>query len=135
MDLATASSGSETRRAGASAGAVSVLAGPREALLLSAQGEAGKRTAGTSEDGLIRGLTLTAPESGRVASARAMVAGAGPRNRGGFYTQRAEGGTVADTGTRGEAVSMPARTGVAGRANPKLFFGTREGRLQLKQLI
>ena len=60
MALATASSGYESRQAGASDGAVSALARPREALLLSAQGEAGQRTAVASEARLIMLLTATA---------------------------------------------------------------------------
>ena len=112
---------------GASAGTVSALAGPGEALLISAQGEAGQRTAAVSEAELIRGLTATAAEAGGVAGACAVVAGAGPRDRGGFSTQREEGGTVADAGTRGEAVPMSAGTGLAGWANQKLFVGNTEG--------
>ena len=127
MVLATSSNRSESRRVGASAGAVSALAGPREALLLSAQGKAEKRTATASEDMIIRGLTVTAAESGRVAGACAVVAGVGPMYQRGFYTQREEGGTVASVGTRREVFPMPSGEVVAGRANPKLFVGITEG--------
>ena len=99
--LATASSGSESRQAGANAGAVSALAGPGESLLLSAQGDAGQRKAAASEAGIIRSLTATASEAGRVAGACAVVAVAGPRDRVCFSTQKAEVGTVAATHTRG----------------------------------
>ena len=78
--LATASSGSESRQSGASSGAVSVLAGPREAMILYTQGEAGQRTASASEARIIGGLTATLVEAGRVAGAYAVVAGAGPRD-------------------------------------------------------
>ena len=86
MVLATVSSVSESRRAGASAGAVSSLAGTREALLLSAQEEAGQKTAAASETGLIRGLTANTAEAGRVAGACVMLEGSGPRDQGGFST-------------------------------------------------
>ena len=76
VSLAKAIKGSEFRRVGESAGAVSALAGPREALILYAQGEAGQRTAAASEDGGIRGLPGTAEEAGKVAGA-CDVAGGG----------------------------------------------------------
>ena len=111
---------------------MSALAGPREALLLSAQGEAGERTAATSEARLIRGLTTTVAEAGRAAGAGAVATGAGHRDIGGFSIQRAEGGTAAIAGTRGEEIPMQARTGVAGRDNTNLFVVTSEGGLQSK---
>ena len=80
MALAKAISRSEYRRAQAKAGVVSALEGTGEALLLSAQGEADQVTADASEAGLISGLTMTAAESGRMAGACAVVAGAGLRN-------------------------------------------------------
>ena len=80
---------------------MSALAGPGEALLISAQGEAGQRTAAAPEAGLIRGLTETAAESGRVAGACSAVAGVMPRDQGCSSTQRAEGGTVTAACTRG----------------------------------
>ena len=45
---------------------MSALAGPGEALLLYAMVEAGQGTAAASEAGLISGLTVNAPEEGRV---------------------------------------------------------------------
>ena len=80
MVLATVSSVSESRRAGASAGAVSSLAGTREALLLSAQEEAGQKTAAASETGLIRGLTVTSEKAGREAGTCSVVVGVGHRD-------------------------------------------------------
>ena len=59
---------------------MSALAGPKEVLLLSVQGEAGQRTAAASEARLIRGLTATAAEAGRLAGTGAVVVGAGPRD-------------------------------------------------------
>ena len=79
MAISKESSGSESRQSGVSAGAVSALAGPGKALLLSVQGEAGQRTAAVSESGIIRGMTATAEEAGRLVGACAVVAGAGPR--------------------------------------------------------
>ena len=79
MALPKESSRSESRQAGVSAGAVSALALPGEALLLSVQGEAGQRTVAVSESGIIRGMTATAEEAGRLVGACAVVAGAGPR--------------------------------------------------------
>ena len=76
----TASIGSDSRQAGVSTGTVISLVGPVESLLLSAQGEAGKREAAASEAGLIRGLTTTVAEEGRMVGACAMVARAGPRD-------------------------------------------------------
>ena len=55
------------------------LAGPRESLILSVQGEAGEGTAAASEAGIIMGLTATAAEAGRAAGAGAVVTGAGSR--------------------------------------------------------
>ena len=135
VDLVTESSGYESRQAGASAGAVNALAGPGEVLILSVKGEAGKRTAAASEAWPIRGLTATTEEAGRVTGACAVLAVAGTRDRGCFYTQRAEGGNVAAARTRGEAVPMPSGAGVAGRSNPKLFVSTTEGQLPFKHLI
>ena len=120
---------------GGGAGAVSALLGPREALLLSVQLEAGHSTAFSSEAGLIRGLTVTAEEAGKVVGACDVVAVAGPRDRGGLSTQRAEEGTVEAAGTRGGSFPMPDRAGVAGQDNPELFVSTTEVQLQLKQLI
>ena len=65
-----------------------------------------------------------------MAGACSVVAGAGPRDLGGFSTQRLEGGTVAAAGIRGEAVPIPDGAGVSGQDNPILFGGTTEGRLQ-----
>ena len=80
---------------------MSALEGQREALLLSAQGESGKRTAAASEAGIIRGLTATAAESGRSASAGALAARAGSRDRGGLSIQRSKGGTTVAVGAQG----------------------------------
>ena len=78
-----------------------------------------------SEAGLIRGLTVTTAEAGKVAGACAVAAGAGPRVLGGFSTHGAEGGTFATAGIRGGAFPMPSGAGVAGQANPKLLSAPR----------
>ena len=65
---------------GVSAGEVGALAGSREEMLLSAQGEAGQVISVASEDGLKRGLTATAEKAGMAAGASSMVAEAGPRH-------------------------------------------------------
>ena len=64
---------------GASNGALVVLSGPREALLLSSQGEAVQVTAAASGAGLKRGLNVTIAEAVRVAGSGNVVVGAGPR--------------------------------------------------------
>ena len=61
---------------GTSSGAVDELSGPREALLLFAQGEAGQGTAADSEVRLKRGLTANTAEAGKAAGAGAVVVGA-----------------------------------------------------------
>ena len=121
---------------GASAGAVGALAGPREELILSAQGEVGQVTAAVSDAWLVRGLTLTAEGSGRAEGAGAVVKGAEPRYLRGSSTQGgAEGGTAPAEGTREEAIPMQARAVVAGRGNANFFVGTTEGGLQIKKSI
>ena len=56
------------------------LVEPMEALIISAQGEAGQVTASASEDRLIKGLAATAAEAGRVEGNVSVVAGEVPRD-------------------------------------------------------